>query len=166
MQRRNKFLNEWTQGVFVCLTLLLASVSAAPQLLAASPITISKAKPITFSSPFLPHPAIISSPHPTIHSAPAILPSTNHIFHSSPTIIHSSPQIISSPPVLSSSPPLPLGPSLPYKYQYSVADDESGTAFSADEASDGNGGKQGSYSVVLPDGRTQHVKYTSDDING
>ena len=42
----------------------------------------------------------------------------------------------------------------------------SGTTFNAGEASDANGVVSGSYSVALPDGRTQHVKYTADHYNG
>jgi len=47
-----------------------------------------------------------------------------------------------------------------------VADDYSKAAFAAHETSDGGGAVQGSYSVALPDGRTQHVTYTADHHNG
>merc|ERR1712061_491345 len=53
----------------------------------------------------------------------------------------------------------------PYTYEYAVADDYSKAAFNAAEASDGKA-VTGSYSVALPDGRTQHVKYTADHYNG
>ena len=56
-------------------------------------------------------------------------------------------------------------PAKPYAYEYAVADDYSKAAFNAHETSDGEAVK-GSYSVALPDGRTQHVKYTADHYNG
>merc|ERR1711963_680759 len=56
-------------------------------------------------------------------------------------------------------------PPEPYAFQYGVADDYSQTHFSAGETSDGNV-VSGSYSVQLPDGRIQHVKYTADHYNG
>merc|ERR1712106_133450 len=54
----------------------------------------------------------------------------------------------------------------PYTYQYGVADDYSKANFNAAETADGAGVVSGSYDVALPDGRTQHVKYTSDNYNG
>merc|ERR1711887_254773 len=54
----------------------------------------------------------------------------------------------------------------PYRYQYAVADDYSGSNFQAAETDDGTAARTGSYSVALPDGRTQHVSYTANDIEG
>jgi hypothetical protein len=54
----------------------------------------------------------------------------------------------------------------PYAYEYGVADDYSKAQFQAAETADANGAVSGSYSVALPDGRTQHVKYTADHYNG
>ena len=54
----------------------------------------------------------------------------------------------------------------PYTYQYGVADDYSKANFNAAESSDAAGAVTGSYSVALPDGRTQHVAYTADHYNG
>merc|ERR1712002_143997 len=54
----------------------------------------------------------------------------------------------------------------PYAFEYGVADDSSKAAFNAAETADGSGAVTGSYSVALPDGRTQHVKYTADHYNG
>merc|ERR1712037_817583 len=54
----------------------------------------------------------------------------------------------------------------PYTYQYAVADDYSGSNFQAAETDDGTAARTGSYSVALPDGRTQHVSYTANDIDG
>jgi hypothetical protein len=54
----------------------------------------------------------------------------------------------------------------PYTYNYAVADDYSKSAFNAAESSDGASNVQGSYSVALPDGRTQHVNYSSNGYDG
>merc|ERR1712036_38397 len=54
----------------------------------------------------------------------------------------------------------------PYTYSYGVADDETNSNFNAAETADANGVVGGSYSVNLPDGRTQTVTYTADEVNG
>merc|ERR1711892_646858 len=54
----------------------------------------------------------------------------------------------------------------PYTYTYAVADDYSGAAFNQAESNDGTGVVEGSYSVNLPDGRTQHVAYHANDYDG
>ena len=53
----------------------------------------------------------------------------------------------------------------PYQYQYGVQDDYSGTNFAASENSDSKV-VTGTYTVHLPDGRIQTVKYTADHYNG
>jgi hypothetical protein len=55
---------------------------------------------------------------------------------------------------------------LPYTYRYGVQDSYSGATFNAAENADGTGNVEGSYSVLLPDGRTQHVTYRADDYHG
>lgn len=55
---------------------------------------------------------------------------------------------------------------LPYTYRYGVQDSYSGARFNAAENADGAGNVEGSYSVLLPDGRTQHVTYRADDYHG
>merc|ERR1712212_1407012 len=50
-----------------------------------------------------------------------------------------------------------------YSYQYGVADDYSGSRFNAQESRDGYA-TTGSYSVDLPDGRTQTVNYNVADV--
>jgi len=53
-----------------------------------------------------------------------------------------------------------------YAYQYGVADDYSGSRFNAEESRNGYA-TTGSYSVDLPDGRTQTVNYNvADDYSG
>merc|ERR1712055_462067 len=54
----------------------------------------------------------------------------------------------------------------PYSFEYGVHDDYTGANFNAGETADGAGNVEGSYSVALPDGRTQHVTYHADDYNG
>merc|ERR1719251_735325 len=54
----------------------------------------------------------------------------------------------------------------PYTFTYAVADDYSKANFNAEEQSDGASNVAGSYSVALPDGRIQHVKYTSNGYDG
>jgi len=54
----------------------------------------------------------------------------------------------------------------PYSYTYAVADDYSGAAFNQAENNDGTGVVDGSYSVNLPDGRIQTVKYHANDYDG
>ena len=54
----------------------------------------------------------------------------------------------------------------PYTYEYGVKDDYSKAAFNAAESADAAGNVIGSYSVALPDGRIQTVKYTADNYNG
>merc|ERR1712106_1138762 len=54
----------------------------------------------------------------------------------------------------------------PYSYNYAVADDSSGAAFNQAETNDGTGFVEGSYSVNLPDGRTQTVNYHANDFDG
>ena len=49
-----------------------------------------------------------------------------------------------------------------YQYQYAVNDDYSGSNFQANEGRDGYS-TSGSYSVALPDGRTQTVNYNVAD---
>ena len=54
----------------------------------------------------------------------------------------------------------------PYAFNYAVADDYSKANFNQAESDDGTGSREGSYSVALPDGRIQHVHYTTNDYDG
>merc|ERR1711874_650389 len=54
----------------------------------------------------------------------------------------------------------------PYTYNYGVADEYSGAAFSQPESNDGTGVVEGSYHVNLPDGRIQTVNYHANDYDG
>merc|ERR1711881_610896 len=61
--------------------------------------------------------------------------------------------------------PVEDGPPQPYAYQYGVKDEYSGANFGASEKSDTKV-VSGTYTVALPDGRIQTVKYTADDYAG
>merc|ERR1712076_166604 len=69
-------------------------------------------------------------------------------------------------------PPPPYGkpekefPPQPYQFEYGVADSYSGSKFQAAETQDGEGTVPGSYTVNLPDGRTQIVTYKADHYGG
>ena len=54
---------------------------------------------------------------------------------------------------------LVVGPAKPYSFAYEVVDSAGGNAYGHRENSDGNGVTEGEYRVVLPDTRTQIVKY-------
>ena len=54
---------------------------------------------------------------------------------------------------------LVVGPAKPYSFAYEVVDPAGGNAYGHRENSDGNGVTEGEYRVVLPDTRTQIVKY-------
>merc|ERR1711881_120690 len=57
-------------------------------------------------------------------------------------------------------------PPQPYQFEYGVADSYSGSKFQAAETQDGEGTVLGSYTVNLPDGRTQIVTYKADHYGG
>ncbi|CAL4068318.1 unnamed protein product [Meganyctiphanes norvegica] len=66
-------------------------------------------------------------------------------------------------PAPSADPPAPME-GMPYDFDWGVQDEETGNQFSHVETSDGQT-TQGEYRVLLPDGRTQVVKFF-DDGNG
>ena len=73
--------------------------------------------------------------------------------------------IISLSPDGPPAPSYPAEPPQPYSYQYGVKDEYSGANFGASESSDTKV-VSGTYTVALPDGRIQTVKYTADDYAG
>merc|ERR1712106_361252 len=106
--------------------------------------------------------------HPVAHHGLVAHP-VAHAVHHAP-IVHHAPVVHHAPayaPVHAA--PAYVEPAYvdePYTYQYGVADDYSKANFNAAETADAAGVVSGSYDVALPDGRTQHVKYTSDNYNG
>ena len=55
---------------------------------------------------------------------------------------------------------------MPYSFGYDVKDDYYYTDFGHQESGDGKGNVDGSYRVLLPDGRTQIVTYKVDGYSG
>ena len=80
-----------------------------------------------------------------------------------PVIAHA--PVLAHPLVAHAAPVYPDVPS-PYTYNYAVNDDYSGSRFTAGESADGAGTVTGSYSVALPDGRTQNVNYHANGYDG
>merc|ERR1712106_428924 len=145
-------------------------------------------------APFLAHGRVLGHPIAHgFHAAPAFAHPVAHGFHAAPLIAHPVAHAVRATPVIAHRVPVvshavhaapayarapyvapviahaaPVYPEVeePYTYQYGVADDYSNANFNAAETADGNGVVTGSYSVALPDGRTQTVKYTSDNYNG
>merc|ERR1712088_680181 len=97
---------------------------------------------------------------PVVHHAPA--------YHAAP-VVHAAPAyhapVVHAAPAYHAEPAYPDEVS-PYTYTYAVADDYSNSNFNAAETGDGAGNAEGSYSVALPDGRTQHVNYKADGYAG
>merc|ERR1712226_1602892 len=110
--------------------------------------------------------------HPVSHGVVGHHGLVGHgVAHAVAPVAHATP-LVHAAPVLAHPAPA-YGPAevypdevSPYTYNYAVADDYSASNFQAAESSDGTGNAEGSYSVNLPDGRTQHVNYHSDPING
>ena len=57
------------------------------------------------------------------------------------------------------------GPGMPYNYNWAVAEPDAGLNYGQQENSDGNV-VTGEYRVLLPDGRTQIVRYRADHESG
>jgi len=102
-----------------------------------------------------------------VHHAPAVVHHAPAVVHHAPAIVHHAPAVVAPRPAIHAA----AGPAYPetpeaFAYEYGVADDYSKAAFNEAKSSDEAGNVAGSYSVALPDGRTQHVKYTADGYNG
>merc|ERR1712083_1207176 len=98
---------------------------------------------------------------PVVHHAPAYHAPVVHA-----PVVHAPAYHKPAPAYHAPAPAAYDGPAEPYTFEYAVADDYSKAAFNAAESSTGDGNAVGSYSVALPDGRTQHVSYTSNGYDG
>merc|ERR1712071_522914 len=109
--------------------------------------------------------------HPVAHHGLIAHP-VAHAVHHAPIVhhapvVHAAPAYAPAPAYHAAAPYVePAHVDEPYTYTYGVADDYSKANFNAAETADAAGVVSGSYDVALPDGRTQHVKYTSDNYNG
>ena len=79
---------------------------------------------------------------------------------------HGAPVVHVAPPVHGQPHYDDISEILPFQFSYSVHDDQYGTTFQQHESDDGTGVREGEYSVQLPDGRTQHVTYHTNDYDG
>merc|ERR1711982_285273 len=114
----------------------------------------------TQSKAFGSHAAVVADAPNRLHGADAVV---SHGVHAAP-VVHAAPAYHA--PVHHA--PVETYPDevSPYTYTYAVADDYSKSSFNAEEQSDGASNVAGSYSVALPDGRIQHVKYSSNGYDG
>merc|ERR1712241_1400844 len=109
-------------------------------------------------APVIAHAAPVVAHH-AVHAAPVVA----HAVHAAP-VVHAAPAYHA--PVKAGYVADDLAEQSPYQFTYAVADDYSKSSFNAEETSDGASNVAGSYSVALPDGRIQHVKYTSNGYDG
>merc|ERR1711970_381537 len=146
-------------GLVVDRTIMKAFViSALVGLACAAPDVSSHASISHGHGPVVAHASHVAHVAPVHHAAPyhpAPAP-----YHPAPAPYHPAPK-----PAYHAAPAYKEEPT-PYAFEYGVSDDYSKANFHAAENADGNGAVTGSYSVALPDGRTQNVKYTADHYNG
>merc|ERR1711973_196671 len=140
--------------------------------------TISHGGAVVSTGHFAPHvgPAVAVAHHaPVVHAAHAVHAPVAHAIHAAPVVAHHAPVVaahaVHAAPVVAhavhAAPVETYADEVsPYTYTYAVADDYSKSNFNAEEQSDGASNVAGSYSVALPDGRIQHVKYSSNGYDG
>merc|ERR1711971_388299 len=111
----------------------------------------------TQSKAFGAHAAVVAH---AVHAAPVVA----HAVHAAPA--YHAPVVAHAAPAYHAPAEVYADEVSPYTYTYAVADDYSKASFNAEEQSDGASNVAGGYSVALPDGRIQHVKYTSNAYDG
>merc|ERR1719192_217520 len=125
------------------------------------------------------HHAVHHAVHPVAHHA--VHPVAHHAVHAAPAyapapVYHKPAPAYAPAPVVKVAPAYHAAPAYkaeeypdeisPYTFAYAVADDYSKANFQRQEESDGASNVAGSYSVALPDGRIQHVTYTTNGYDG
>ena len=174
---------------------LLGLAAAAPTPDVGHHATISVGGVVSHSGHFAPHvgPAVVSHAAPVahaVHAAPVVAHAVHApvahavhapvahavhapvvhrpVVHAAPVVAHAvhAPVVAHAAPAYHAPAPAYADEVSPYTYTYAVADDYSKANFNAEETSDGASNVQGGYSVALPDGRIQHVKYTSNGYDG
>merc|ERR1711930_30813 len=125
----------------------------------------------TQSKAFGAHAAVVADAPNRLHGADAVVSHGVHAVHA-PLAHHGVAHAVHAPVVAHAAPAYHAPAEVyadevsPYTYTYAVADDYSKASFNAEEQSDGASNVAGGYSVALPDGRIQHVKYTSNAYDG
>jgi len=132
---------------------------AQPALGAARPVPVGPAAVVRPAFAVGHASPLVRAPVAFAHAAPLLRPTV--VAHAAPVAVA---HAVAHPAVYAAGDA--LAEVSPYNFNYAVADDYSGSSFTAAENSDGLGAKSGSYQVALPDGRTQTVTYTTDDVNG
>merc|ERR1711963_935658 len=145
---------------------LLGLAAAAPAPDVAHHATISHGGVVTHAGHFAPHvgPAHVVAHAPVahaVHAAPVVAHAVHApVHHAVPPVAHAAPVVAHA---VHAAPAETYPDEVsPYTFTYAVADDYSKSNFNAEEQSDGASNVAGSYSVALPDGRIQHVKYSSN----
>merc|ERR1712012_209497 len=141
---------------------LLGLAAALPTPDVAHHATISHGGVVTHAGHFAPHHGVAHAVHAPVvaHAAPVV--------KAAPVV---APVVVKAAPAYHAPAPAYKAEEYPdevspYTFTYAVADDYSKANFNAAEESDGASNVAGSYSVALPDGRIQHVKYTSNGYDG
>merc|ERR1719420_625034 len=131
-------------------------------------VAVAAARPDVSSHAIISHghgPVVSHAVHAPHHGA--VVHHAAPLFHHAAPLVHHAAPVIAHPAPYHPAPAyVEKGEPAPYAYEYGVADDYSKAQFNAAETADPSGNVAGSYSVALPDGRTQHVKYTADHVNG
>merc|ERR1739848_42496 len=147
-------LIEHTMKAFV-ISALVAVAAARPDVSSHAIISHGHGPVVSHAVHAPHHGAVVHhAAHPFHHAAPLV-------HHAAPLVHHAAPLIAHPAPYHPAPAYVEKGEPAPYAYEYGVADDYSKAQFNAAETADPSGNVAGSYSVALPDGRTQHVKYTA-----
>ena len=125
---------------------------------------VYKAAPVYHAAPVYKAAPIYHAPKPVYHAPAPTYHAPKPVYHAPKPVYHAPKPVYHAPKPAYHEPS--YSEPAAYSYQYGVADDYSGARFNAQESRDGYA-TTGSYSVDLPDGRTQTVNYNvADDYSG